>query len=119
MIKKDSAIKETDAAVSGSKASERFLRTDLACESSAKIEEEAPTGASYREYKRGSLSVARLRIESKEGERRFRREIGTYVTVTTGALLLLPPRDVVVLEEILSTELRPRRSQGGSSPLYP
>ena len=106
MREKDSAVRATDASSTPVGASDRFLRTDLACESAVQSEEEAPAGASYREYKRGGISVARLRIESKEGEHRFRREIGTYVTVTTGALLLLPPHDVGVLEEILSTELR-------------
>ncbi|MBR2906757.1 MAG: GPR endopeptidase [Clostridia bacterium] len=84
----------------------RFLRTDLACEAPSPSDAEDSAGASYWEYRRGNISVARLQIDGKEGEIRFQREIGTYVTVTTGQLLLLSPEDLSVLNEILVSELR-------------
>lgn len=89
------------------KNSARFLRTDLACEASAPESAKHDTaGSSYHEYRRGRLSVARLKIENSRGEERFGREIGTYVTVTSGPILLLSADELDALTEILRTELR-------------
>lgn len=85
--------------------SSRFLRTDLACEAPDPNASAGSEGSSYREYRRGRLSVARLQIENREGEARFHREIGTYVTITTGQILLLSPEETQVLNEILVSEL--------------
>ncbi len=95
----------------------RFLRTDLACEVPDPEALKHGTGASYREYRRGRLSVARLQIEDKAGEARFGREIGTYVTVTTGPILLLSPEEVETLTEILVTELRQMVEQLTGQPI--
>lgn len=86
--------------------SSRFLRTDLACESPDPSCSKSTAGSSYREYRRGNISVARLQIENKEGEARFHREIGTYVTVSTGSVLFLSPEEIDTLNEILVSELR-------------
>lgn len=106
-MKKSSYLKKEQHSILGeTKSPSRFLRSDLACEAPDANACGGGEGSSYREYHRGRLSVARLQIESKAGEQRFQREIGTYVTVTTGPILLLSPHEINVLNEILVSELR-------------
>ena len=118
MMHTDSVFSDTmNAKSTDGVPSERFLRTDLACEILNPEGKKSQAGASYREYKRGNLSVARLQVEDKEGEKRFQREIGTYVTVTTGSILLLSPEEIDVLNEILVAELRHMTEQVTGKPI--
>lgn len=85
----------------------RFLRTDLACEApNAEDCAKNASGSSYYEYKRGTLSVARLQIEDSRGAERFGREIGTYVTVSCGNPLFLSSDERAFLVESVTSELR-------------
>lgn len=98
----------------------RFLRTDLACEApNAESPENEAIGASYYEYRRGALSVARLRIEDNRGAEHFGREIGTYVTVSCGEILLLSTEDRDALIETLSSELHRMAENITEKPITP
>lgn len=85
----------------------RFLRTDLACEAPDPRDLSVDSaGAAYHEYRKGRLSVARLQIKDRHGEEQFGREIGTYVTITSGEILLLSDEESASLREIIRAELR-------------
>ena len=84
----------------------RFLRSDLACEAAGSEPNRDTPGIVYREYRRGEISVARLRIENALGAERFGREPGTYVTVSCSDILYQPEAVRQSLIGILSSELR-------------
>ena len=86
---------------------DRFFRTDLACESGTPdTERDPPPGISLREYRRGELTVTRLRIENAEGKEHFKKEIGSYVTVKTGNVLYLKESTKASLVTLLASELK-------------
>ncbi len=82
----------------------RFLRTDLACEAPDFADIRTENNA-YFEYRRGTVTVARLTVESEETAARFGKPPGTYVTVTLGDPLLLSHADRTALTGLISAEL--------------
>ena len=97
---------------------DRFVRTDLACESGDyPSDRDPPHGVHLREYRRDGLTVTRLRIETAEGKERLGREIGSYVTVKVENVLYLKESTRATLITVLASELRRMSEEISSRPI--
>lgn len=93
-----------------------LLRTDLACESPRPSDS---GGATYSEYRKGPITVARLTVEDPRGAASYGKEIGTYITAHCGNILYHTEREHNTLVELLVSELSRLISAHTPSPVSP
>ena len=95
---------------------EDLLRTDLACESP---HPQDTGGATYSEYRRDSITVARLTVTDRRGAIAYGREIGTYITAHCGNILYHTEREHTALVELLTSELSRLIATHTAAPVSP
>lgn len=85
----------------------KYMRTDLACESGAIPENEdtTDTGINYKEYTEDGIEIGLLTVINAQGEKTTGRGIGRYYTINCGKIWLWDETRVFLVSSVIASHI--------------